>query len=441
MEHVKLQLGCLLIISYVVFVYVRERRRFGQKGKVALFDAFLGVALMTIVFDGLTAYTVNHLDTVNKTCNGIFHMFFLLGLDSCIFLLFLYMLSLTAGFPKRKGKLYLMAAPFAVSAVLVVVNIPTLEYREGGISNYSMGMSAYTCFAMVGIYMILSIAILFRRWRYIESHKRWSVFTYLFFMVCVSAYQMFQPESLLSSIGITIIVLGIYLNQENPAVTELTHYHEEMIMGFATLVENKDGSTGGHIKRTTAYVKLLAEELRDRGYYKDVLTKDYVKKLCLAAPMHDVGKIAVPDMILQKPGRLTDGEFAIIKQHTEQGGKIVQETFGHLQDKEYTKMAYEVARYHHEKWNGKGYPESLVGEEIPLCARIMAVADVFDAVSEKRCYREAMPMDRCFEIIRNGCGQDFDPVIASVFLEIRAKVEKIHNEININEQQETNTAA
>lgn len=282
--------------------------------------------------------------------------------------------------------------------------------------------------------MILSIAMMFRHWKFIESHKRWSVFTYMFFMVGVSVYQMFQPEALLSSIGITIIVLGIYLNQENPAVTELTHYHEEMIMGFATLVENKDGSTGGHIKRTTAYVKLLARELRHRGYYKDVLTKDYVKRLCLAAPMHDVGKIAVPDMILQKPGRLTEGEYAIIKQHTEQGGKIVQETFGHLQDKEYTKMAYEVARYHHEKWNGKGYPEGLSGEEIPLCARIMAVADVFDAVSEKRCYRDAMPLDQCFEIIRNGCGQDFDPVIASAFLEIRAKVEEIHNEININEK-------
>ena len=99
------------------------------------------------------------------------------------------------------------------------------------------------------------------------------------------------------------------------AVTELTHYHEEMIMGFATLVENKDGSTGGHIKRTTAYVKLLAEELRKRGYYKEVLTKDYILNLCQSAPMHDIGKIAVPDVILQKPGRLTEEEFEIIKKH------------------------------------------------------------------------------------------------------------------------------
>ncbi len=314
--------------------------------------------------------------------------------------------------------------------------MPTLEYRTGNASNYSMGMSAYTCFAMVAVYMVFSNIILVRRWKYIERHKRWSVFTYLFLMICVSVYQMFQPEALLSSIGITVIVLGIYLNQENPTVAELTRYHEEMIMGFATLVENKDGSTGGHIKRTTAYVKLLAEELCGRGYYRDILTKDYVKNLCLAAPMHDVGKIAVPDMILQKPGKLTEGEFAVIKQHTEQGGKIIKETFGHLENKEYTQMAYEVARYHHEKWNGKGYPEGLAGDEIPLCARIMAVADVFDAVSEKRCYRDAMPMNQCFDIIRNGCGQDFDPVIASVFLEICGKVEKIHDKINVKTDEE-----
>lgn len=430
MENIKLQLGCLVIICYVVFVYLRERYRFEQKKKVTLYGGLLGTAMLTIALDGVTAYTVNHLETVNEVCNMIMHMLFLLGLDCFIFLLFLYMMFQTTGVPKQKKKLLPVVTPFAISVFFVVTNMPSLEYREGTLSNYSMGISAYTCFIMVGIYMLLSFAILFRRWKYIESHKRWSVFTYLFLMGCVTVFQMLQPESLVSSIGVTVIVLGIYLNQENPTVKELNRYHEEMITGFATLVENKDGSTGGHIKRTTAYVKLLAEELRRSGNFSEILTKDYVENLCLAAPMHDVGKISVPDMILQKPGRLTEGEFEVIKQHAEQGGKIIQETFGHLEDKEYTKTAYEVARYHHEKWNGRGYPEGLSGEEIPLCARIMAVADVFDAVSEKRCYREAMPLDACFEIIRKGSGTDFDPMVAQAFLAARDKVEKIHNEIN-----------
>ena len=184
----------------------------------------------------------------------------------------------------------------------------------------------------------------------------------------------------------TADLLSMLLRKEE----QLLHSHKEMVMGFATLVENKDGSTGGHIKRTTAYVKLLAEELRERGFYQEELTDAYLENLYRAAPMHDIGKIAVPDVVLQKPGKLTDEEFEVIKTHTLKGGNIIKETFGHLENEEYTQMAYEVARYHHEKWNGKGYPEGLKRKEIPLSARIMAIADVFDAISEKRCYREAM---------------------------------------------------
>lgn len=217
---------------------------------------------------------------------------------------------------------------------------------------------------------------------------------------------------------------------------ELNHFHKEMVMGFATLVENKDGSTGGHIKRTTTYVKLLAEELRNRGIYQEELTDEYLENLYKAAPMHDIGKIAVPDVVLQKPGRLTEEEFRIIQEHTLRGGEIIKETFGHLENEEYTQMAYEVARHHHEKWNGKGYPDGLKRKEIPLCARIMAIADVFDAVSEKRCYRDAMPLEQCFEIIAEGSGQAFEPLLVEVFLDIREKIEQEHHFINRGNQHE-----
>lgn len=150
--------------------------------------------------------------------------------------------------------------------------------------------------------------------------------------------------------------------------------------------------------------------------------------------MHDIGKMAVPDVVLQKPGKLTDEEFEIIKQHATNGGRIIEETFGNLGDKQYTQMAYQVAKYHHEKWNGRGYPEGLIGREIPLCARIMAVADVFDAVAEKRCYRDAMPLEKCFAIIEEGSGKDFDPIVAEVFLSIKDKVKEIHGNISGNEK-------
>ncbi len=430
MGYFKLQIGCMCIILYILFMYYKEQKRFKQHHKRRIFDGLLGVGLLCILFDGMTAYTVNHLESVSKMANQILHLLFLLSLDSFIFLLFFYMISITTGFPQERKHSIFIYIPFVINVLVVVVNIPALEYYEGELSNYSMGISAYTCFIMAAVYIVLSLLIFFSRWRYIEKHKRLSIFTYLFVLVFVTGYQMFYPQALLSSIGVTIIILGAYINQENPTVAELTHYHDEMIMGFATLVENKDGSTGGHIKRTTMYVRLLAEELRRRGYYKEVLTKDFMRNLCMAAPMHDVGKISVPDVILQKPGKLTAEEFEAMKQHTVNGGKIIEETFAHLENEQYTQMAYQVARYHHEKWNGKGYPEGLKRKEIPLCARIMAIADVFDAVSQKRCYREAMPLDKCFSIIEEGSGQDFEPMLVEVFLDIRDRVEQVHREIN-----------
>ena len=243
----------------------------------------------------------------------------------------------------------------------------------------------------------------------------WGIFPRALILIAIAA--IFTMLS-----GRTANLLSTLLHKEE----QLSHTHNEMVMGFATLVENKDGSTGGHVKRTTTYVKLLAEALRNRGIYQEELNDEYLENLYRAAPMHDIGKIAVPDAVLQKPGKLTDEEFEIIKTHTLKGGNIIKETFGHLENEQYTHMAYEVARHHHEKWNGKGYPDGLKQKEIPLCARIMAIADVFDAVSEKRCYREAMPLEKCFEIIQEGSGQAFEPQLVEVFLDIRDQVRTEH---------------
>lgn len=431
MEYARLQIGCLIVVTYIAVIYFRDCRKYHKKLTSSIFDELLILSMVCIIYDGATAVTVNHLETVNPIINKGLHMFFLIGLDTVVYFLFGYMLRITDSVPVSKWKQSLLHIPYIVNIFVVVLNIGSLEFRTGVYSNYSMGISAYTCFAMAGVYIFFTLFLFFKKWHYIESKKRVSIMTYLIGLGGIAIIQAMYPEVLMTSAAITLVIVGIYANQENPLMNEIARYHREMVMSFATLVENKDGSTGGHVKRTTAYVKLLADELRKRGYYREVLTKDYVRNLCQAAPMHDIGKIAVPDVVLQKPGRLTDEEFAIIKQHAENGGRIIKETFGNMGNEEYTNMAYQVARYHHEKWNGKGYPEGMKGDKIPLCARIMAVADVFDAVSEKRCYRDAMPMEECFAIIKNGSGQDFDPVIADVFLKIRDKVECIHNDISI----------
>ncbi|MBQ5332323.1 MAG: HD domain-containing protein [Oscillospiraceae bacterium] len=208
---------------------------------------------------------------------------------------------------------------------------------------------------------------------------------------------------------------------------QLLSHNQEMICGFATLVENRDENTGGHIKRTSIYAELLARELQRTEKYSDIITDEFIECLAMVAPLHDIGKISIPDSILCKPGKLTDEEFEIMKSHSAKGGEIIKGVFIHSSDENYKKMAYEVARYHHEKWNGRGYPEGLSGTDIPLSARIMAVADVFDAVSEKRCYRDAMPLEKCFDIISEGSGRDFDPILAEAFLNIRDTVTMARN--------------
>lgn len=426
MEHFKLQLGCLLVVLYVTFIYFLEKKSYRIKKREPVFESLLAVGILTIIFDGITAYTVNHLENVQPFLNGIFHLCFLCGLDSIVYLMFLYILEISREKPKSLKKRLILTIPFIANLAVVVIFMPQLEYRKGEISNYSMGISAYTCFIMVIIYLIASIAVVYSNLENLGQHKILTISTYISVIACIAGLQMTFPQALITCIVPTIAIVGAYLNMENPVFEKLQEHSQEMVMGFATLVENRDDNTGGHIKRTTEYVRLLSEELKSRGLYEKTLTRDYMKNLVMAAPMHDVGKIAIPDAILQKPGKLTDQEYEIMKTHAERGGKIIKETFGNTGDDEYEKMAYEVARHHHEKWNGKGYPDNLSKEQIPLCARIMAVADVFDAVSAKRCYRDALPIEECFEIIEKGSEEDFDPVIADIFLESKDKIMSIY---------------
>ena len=424
LEYCKLQIGCLLVILYLAFIYYKERRRFQIFNKVTLYDIFLGEGIICLLLDGITAYTVNHQELINPTVNLVLHGMFFVSIDGLLFLMFLYMKNATEGLPTGWKKKLLLIMPFLLNVLFVLLNLGSLEYRRGKSVYYSMGISVYACFLMIAIYLLLTIVYVVRHWKSIESHKRVNMITNLLAVAVVTGYQMLVPDSLISSLATTLVLAGAYVNQENPAMKELARYHDEMVMGFATLIESRDDSTGGHVKRTTQYVKLLAEELRKRGFYSEILTKDYMDNLLKAAPMHDVGKIAIPDAILQKPGRLTSEEFEIMKLHAPKGGEIIKESFSRMGNEQYVEIASQIARYHHEKWNGKGYPEGLKEKEIPLCARIMAVADVFDAVSADRCYRPALPLEECFEIIRQGIGQDFDPVLAEIFLDLRDEVQK-----------------
>lgn len=204
---------------------------------------------------------------------------------------------------------------------------------------------------------------------------------------------------------------------------KIREIRDKTVLGMAQMVESRDLSTGGHIKRTSSVVSVFSKELlkADLGFEQDFLY--YVEK---SAPMHDLGKIAVDDQILRKQGKFTDEEYEKMKAHSAAGAKIVRNILSGIEDEQFVTIAVNVAHYHHEKVDGSGYPEGLKGEEIPVEARIMALADVFDALVSKRCYKEAFSFDKAFSIIEESAGHHFDAGLADVFLRCRPKLEALY---------------
>lgn len=429
MSFIKLQIGCLVLVLYLELIYIWQTT--GKNAKVScnpIFDALMMIIPWLIVFDGVTAWTVNHLEIVPVSLNLVLHAVFFILLSLFMLVMFLHTLSFIKGFPQKLIFRFLIFLPFIISVILILVFLPELEFIIGKKVNYSMGISVVVCYLVILLYFILIFVFTIRRIKYLEVRKRINVMSFLFISLLILINQIIFPEILISSLVPAFSLIALYINIEDPVLRRMKNYNSEIVTSFATLVESRDSSTGSHVKRTKSYVKILLDEIKTNSLFSSIMTKDFEDKMMNAAPMHDIGKISIPDTILQKPGKLTDEEYNVMKKHSVLGGEIIQEIFKDMDDKEFLNIAYDVTRYHHEKWNGNGYPEGLVGKEIPFSARIMAIADVFDAISAKRCYRDAMPLDKCFAIIKEGKGVDFDPVLTDLFLNAREKVEKVCKE-------------
>lgn len=203
---------------------------------------------------------------------------------------------------------------------------------------------------------------------------------------------------------------------------------ENTILGMAQMVESRDLSTGGHIKRTSAVVRIFSNKLLEENMGFD---KHFLDLVIRSAPMHDIGKIGVDDAVLRKQSKFTDEEYEKMKKHSEIGGRLIKEILSGVEEEEFVTVAFNVANYHHEKVNGRGYPSGIKGDEIPVEARIMALADVFDALVSKRCYKEAFSYDEAFGIIEKDAGEHFDKKLAEVFLSCRSELEEYYNNTNI----------
>ncbi len=208
---------------------------------------------------------------------------------------------------------------------------------------------------------------------------------------------------------------------------DIVHIKDMMVLGMAAMVESRDNSTGGHIKRTSRVVEIFSDRLSD-CLDEFGISEEFLQMVIKAAPMHDLGKIAVPDSVLQKQGKFTDEEYEIMKRHSAEGARIVNDILKGVESEEFVRVAVNVAHYHHEKWNGQGYPTGIKGEEIPIEARIMALADVFDALVSKRCYKDAYSFDTAFGIIEESLGTQFDPELGRVFLTCRKELEQFYRQ-------------
>jgi putative two-component system response regulator len=201
--------------------------------------------------------------------------------------------------------------------------------------------------------------------------------------------------------------------------TQLNRLQNSIVSVLANIVESRDKGTGGHIERTSAYIRILIDEMKRRGVYADVISTWETEKLISSARMHDLGKISITDLIVNKPGKLTDDEYEIMKTHAEEGERIIDKIIAQTGEGEFLRNARLFAGSHHERWDGKGYPNKLKGEEIPLQGRIMAIVDVYDALVSERPYKKAFTDEEAVKIIMQNAGTYYDPKIAEVFFEVK----------------------
>lgn len=328
---------------------------------------------------------------------------------------------------QKKIAIWFIAINFAVETIAAPFGL-VFSFGEDGYSRGRLFL-IYEAFYFVSlVYLIVSMVRVGRRFR--NRDARTIAMILLILIAGIIPMTVFKLNITYIAIAIGASLCYIYYNDlvqqdiqaelvANQAA--LSRMQSHIITGLASLIENRDVETGEHVLRTGAFVETLTRDAIKDGVYLDQLNESFVSKMTTLAPMHDIGKIVVSDKILRKPGRLTSEEFEEMKKHAAVGGDVIREVLEGVTDEDYLSFAADIATYHHERWDGTGYPKGLSGEEIPLAARIMAIADVFDALISERCYKEPFSFEESVGIIEDGAGTQFDPQLVRVFLRHRSE--------------------
>ena len=448
-----------VIVGIIIFISIILRKTIGEKVRIW----FEAVVMCNVLMAASDIFTWLFEGTANPA-NRI-----ILPIATFIFYIMSFAVIINSGYyllnfvDKNKFKKFLKIVFLVVAVIYLLLIIITpctgFLYEIDQNNIYSRGrFHSVTIILEIFLYICLLTYLISNR----KGISKDKVITIVMFLVFPQATQIVQLAFYgISTIttGFTMTFLITYIRSAQRleeslgfTETELDEKQTELIEKIAeieqsklqvikmqnhtieslsNLVENRDEDTGEHVRRTRAYVELLAVQMMKNGHYPDILTPRYVRFLKRAAPMHDIGKIVVPDAILKKPGRLTPAEFEQMKRHASEGGRIVHEILDGYEDPEYIQITANIAMHHHEKWDGSGYPDGLKGEQIPLCARIMAIADVFDALVSPRIYKSPMSYEEAYEIIQEGIGIHFDPIIAKEFLNIKEKTAAVNESFKV----------
>ena len=442
---------CIVFFLAVVFRnHLNDEIQGGFKYLLILNFTLSVLNILMMIFEG-TANSVNHIILCIVTF--LFYAAYFALIIACC-----YEITLYAG--KKKNIKFVYGIMIATSAIYFILLAATpftnILYKISDDNIYTRGNYFFAPLILEFILYLVFIYYTSINRKEIEPVKRQIITIFILFPQVLQIIEIFFSGLFLLGSGISLAVMTMFILSQRWLETTLDNLEIELnekeidlinkvheaqntklevikmqdhtIESLSNLVENRDEDTGEHVRRTRAYVELIAIQLMKNNRFPETLNASYIRFLKRAAPMHDIGKIVVPDAVLKKPGRLTPEEFEFMKKHASEGGRIVHEILDGYENPEYIKITADIATHHHEKWDGTGYPDGLKGEEIPLCARIMALADVFDALVSPRVYKTPMSYEEAYHIIESGAGTHFDPLIAQDFLSIKEKTSAV-NEI------------